>query len=629
MSKTVTAKEARLSQNARRLERYKKLTREAPGLAAPEIPGLLDPDNLVPASLLENGLTVNIPQWNRVLTGDVVELTWSGGSNSSISVTIDDAATQEFPIPVSIGSSYVANDGVYNLYYRVVAATGSSSLSESVTILINRTPPNYGNRPQALQYPADVINGGITSEYLAAHDDQVIATVPGYPDIAVGQVVHAVWNGSSLLPVTVTDADVQAAAVSVVIPGDTIRESGEGHFESHYSLTSRAGFDGLESDPATVDVILIPEPADLKAPAVPLAADGLIDLEDADKGVALEIETYSNARTGDEILASWGETKLGLTLVVQSDALQYVDVPRRVILSEGTGTLSVSYQVIRDGRIYKSPETDVIVNVDRVGPDDPNDDTPVNEALEPPVVTGSSGSENELLPEDAGKAASVTVPFYDTANAGEIITVYWGQGADATPLAPHTVAADDISNKAFPDFTVAADVVDATANNPEFPVYYTLGRAEEPHNPVLSPAQPVNVFLKGPSDLGPVTFVDINNVGWLLKENVENGCNVRVEVYNNMAAGDTVALNWQAFSTTNAAAGTEIEGSAYTASKTVGAPELAAGVLFTVPYETYIDAIAGASTTAMGSGQVQYTVTQSGVDFAGETAFVQIDLGAP
>lgn len=160
-------------------------------------------------------------------------------------------------------------------------------------------------------------------------------------------------------------------------------------------------------------------------------------------------------------------------------------------------------------------------------------------------------------------------------------------------------------------------------------MHYTLSRAIESANPVQSPTQLVSIYLNGPSELEQAILPDRNEQGWLLMGKVENGANVSVNVYKNMLVGDIVTVYWQAFSSTNAAQGTKIEGSTYEESKTVGAPELAGGVKFVVHYTGNIDVIASASPYAQGACQVQYKVTQSGHEFSSEIAVVPIDLGTP
>lgn len=628
MNQMPTASEVRVLHRKKRLARFNANLRLDQTMTAPTVSNLIAPDNLVPSTAELSGLEVSIPEWDRIRPDDIVSLMWEG-TKVDVSQTVADPDNQQFPITLKLPSDFLKTNGTHKLGYYVIATSGAEALSFTIDVKVDLDPPNQGNTPDALIFPTEVVNNGLTLEYLTANDGRVIATVPAYKMMEAGQTVYPVWGNLNLPSVVVTEEDVNAGQVSVAIQGDAVMAAGEGAIESHYRLTSRAGYDGLDSESSVVSVILTPVPANLKAPKVPFADDGLIDLPDADKGVTIEISEYSNAINGDSIIAKWGNTSLPVVSVTAGNFPIEIDVPRRTIMAEGSGSISVMYQVIRKDRTYDSPPIKVTVDVDHVGPDNPDDDNPVNEALLPPTIKGSTEETNALEPADAGKVAHVTVPFYDNAKLGEVITVSWGENSQAKLLTAHTVVQADLDNKSFPDFEVPADVVSATPNDPEWPVFYTLSRAVEPANPVRSPSQLVNVYLTGPSNLGQPVLPDVNDRGWLLLANVENGANVLVPVYENMESGDSVTIMWQAFSTTNAAAGTEIEDSAYTASKTVGAPELAAGVAFVIPYEGYIDAIAAASPYAQGSAQVKYTVSQSGHEFASEAIVVPVDLGIP
>nr|WP_241391686.1 hypothetical protein [Yersinia frederiksenii]ULG19797.1 hypothetical protein 49p1_00079 [Yersinia frederiksenii] len=619
-----------------RLSRY-QLTRTVERAAiAPVVPDALPEDNLLTNISLGEGLRVLIPEWDRVLPDDVLTVMWD---DNDIHVhTVVDPSTQDWPYEFMISPEQLAGfgNGIHSLAYRVRADSGAATQSDTTSLKIDRTPPLQGNVPPTLEFPPEVVTGGLTSEYLAANNDEVIATIPYYNGMEPDQKVHPFWGNTSLGLLTITSENVGSQSVPIAISGNTVRSTGEGVKEAHYYLTSRAGFDGPSSDPSIVSVLLSPIPANLQAPVVPLAADGLIDLEDANAGVTIEIRQYDNALVGDILVAKWDTSTLSPEVVVPGAFPLEVLVPRQTLIAAGSGTRIVSYQIFRSGFSFDSPLTEVVVDITSVGPEDPDPSTPENEALEQPTVTGASGAVNDLGPDDLGANAQVTVPFYEGAALDQVITLYWGHAPNPVNVTSHTVDQNDLDEAAFPDLVVPAVIVDATPNDPALPVYYTLSRplAEQPPaNSVLSPAQYITVHTGapgGPGGLDPAMFPDASANGWLLTEQVVNGVNVHVEVYENMEAGDVVTLRWQAFSATNAAPGTEIDGAFFvSAPRTVGAPELANGLSFVVPYETYVDAIAGAHPSAQGAGQVLYTVTQAGYDYTAAAAAVRIDLGAP
>ncbi|MHA1081275.1 hypothetical protein ACR9HU_23895 (plasmid) [Enterobacter ludwigii] len=567
----------------------------------------------------------------RPLPDDVLTVSWNGTAIHTY--TLADPDAQAWPYTFQISPDQLTVNGTHRLDYNVTADSGATSDSDPTAVRIDQEPPIHGNVPPSLIFPDEVMSSGITLEYLAAHNNEVIATVPSYADMEAGQVVHPFWSTLSLPSVTVTQEDVDAGSIAIPVSGTIIQNAGEGIREAHYYLSSRAGFDGLPSEPVNLNVLLTPAPAGLAAPVVPLAADGLIDLPDVNAGVTVEIAAYDNARNGDLIVVTWGDTPLQPATVVVGAFPLEIPVQRAVVVREGTGTVTVGYQVVRNSITFDAPTTEVEVDITTVGPVDPDPSTPENEALAAPTVRGNSGLDNEMTPEDYDHEATVIVPFYPEAAVGEIVTVYWGQ-APATLIGTHTVAQGDLDNQLFPDFIVPLEVVDATPNDAAWPVYYTLSRpaGQTPANPVLSPARLVNVHMVGPGGpdgLSAAVFTDASASGWLLTPQVQDGVRVHVAVYEYMQSGDIVTLDWQAFSTTNAAAGTEIDGSQFSISRTVGAPELANGVDFVVPYEGYVDAIAGASPTGQGAGQALYSVTQGGSDYNAPVATVRIDLGTP
>lgn len=427
MLENITENEARTLARQNRLKRFNSNAMLEEDLPAPQVNNLISPDNLVPSEAEISGLNISIPEWSRVLPNDKIYLLVQGEQTEIFHVVLD-PEKEKFPIVLNTPTSLFPSNRSYVISYAIAAQSGSTSYSAPVTIKIDRESPNQGNMPDALIYPEEIIAKGLTLEYLTAHNEFLIATVPAYTKMEAGQTVNPVWADNDLPAVTVTDADVKAGKIAVSISSEIIKAAGEGVIQSHYSLTSRAGYDGLPSDPSLVSVILTPVPTNLLAPTVPLAADGLIDLPDVDSGVAIEIPEYSNAINGDIIYAKWGNTTLTKITVSEGKFPMEILVPRYIIIAEGSGSITISYQVDRKGRVYESPVTKVLVDVDHAGPDNPDESDPVNKALGA-VIKGSSSTVNALEPDDLGKDAYVTVPFYNEAKVGEVITVYWGTGS--------------------------------------------------------------------------------------------------------------------------------------------------------------------------------------------------------
>ncbi|WP_157378475.1 hypothetical protein [Burkholderia ubonensis] len=635
MSTKLTAEQSRDIQRTMQLARYRAMQVDAGNLPPPDITSeTIGDDKLLPLNVLDSGLNFSVLKWG-VAANDTVQIFWNGQHISELDHDIPDPDTEKFPIAFTLDSKYLKNDGTYSLTYQVERASGKTTDSDPTTIKIDTRPPNYGN-PPVLQFPDDVINNGLTPDYLNKHDG-LDATVPRYQGMETGQSVQLYWNSTPVDPVTITTG----VDTKIHIPKDTIVAGGNGEKQAYCHLVSRAGVVGHDSEPpVAITVALDPVPANLKAPTVPLA-DPVVDLDDATAGVSIFISQYDNFQATDLVLAKWGNTSLPAVPVENSFTTPpnkvEVKVPRGVVVNEGSGDISVSYQIQRGTLSYSAPPLSVTVDVSHAGPPDPDPDTPVNENLAAPIVKGASGQSNKLGPADDNNPASVTVPYYGDIQgaiieAGDIIRVYWGVPPTQTPLNPYTLTQDDISNKNIPDFTVDANVVHATPDGNDWEVYYTVGRpiTTPPENPSLSSSQTIDVAMRTPTNLDPAVFPDANKRGWLVTATVTSGARVHVKPYNNMKIGDQVTLNWQAYKTTNAASGDEISGTSYQSpTLTVDSQsQLSNGLDFLVPYQIYIEPIATAAKYGQGSGKAYYTILQNGQSYNSPDAVAPIDLGS-
>lgn len=632
MSMKITAEQARSLQRNACLARAEFRRNQVRALDPLTVDGLLFDDNLVPISLLDQGLSVHIPAWDRAQAGDELRVKWDG--LPIFRLVLSDPAT-ELPYDYHLPAERLLLDGAHQLSYNVKAISGTGGESPAFLITVDHAPPNYGNIPGALTFPEEVMTDGITAQYLADNDDKVVATVPPYAKMEADQSVSVVWDISLAVPKATVLPEHVDVGVPVDIPGDIIRAGGDGPIDVTYYLTSRAGLDGAISQHSFVDVILSAPPSGLLPPSVPLAADGIVDLTDADVGVIIEVPAYQNAGAGDLVAASWGTAALALYPMPLDGLPAEIAVPRATVLSVGNGDISVSYQIMRNGHPFSADPITVKVDVTQVGPVDPDPSTPENESLAKPTVRGGvSGLANELDPSDAAVAAQVTVPMYDEAKVGEIVTVHWGSGSSASVLTPYAITQADIDAETIPAFLVDVPILQAMPNDPAWPLHYTLSRPQgsATENPVLSPTQTINAHMVGPGGqdgLPPATFPDINEAGWLLRPTVDpDGAKVKVAAYENMQVGDVVSLEWAAYSTTNTQSGSEISGAQFTDDITVTAETLGKDLDFVVPFEEYIQPIETESDELQGSALVTYVVTPEGedIEFRSEQATVKIEL---
>lgn len=633
----IVAEEAHQAQRRMRSECYESQLKDselsaAKLLAPPSVTGALSPNSLLPLSVLENGLDFDIPKWQRLLPGDVVTVYWNDIRISEISHSVSDPTQEIFPIPLKLKKSHLSGDGIFLLRYRVTSASGSYSDSSSLAITIDRRPPNEDNVPAAIKFPEEVLKNGLTLEYLNTHHNEVIATVPAYKNMEAGQTVHVLWGGMEIQKMPVSQQHVDQQSVPISISGQVIGQYGEGTQSVSYYLTSRAGFDGRRSIAVSIQVVRTPAPANLRAPNIPLASGGhVVDLDDATKGVSIFIPKYDNFLQGDVVYVQWGSTALP-GVPVGTFPVNVV-AQRGTIVNEGThASLTIGYKISRGGFEYKSKTVTISTNVDYVGPVNPDPNNPVNSKLKAPVVTGGSGASviNTLGQNDNNKPAKVSIPFYsENVKPEQIVNVYWGFDAHE-PAATYKVTADDILKKKFPDIIVDAATVSKTPDGP-LKVYYAIGpkAGVEPRNENISEPQTVSVLMHVPINLSPASFPEANKAGWLLTSQVSEGVKIHVEPYGNIEIGDSVILTWQAYSTINAAHGSDISGTSYSSSpQKIDAVTKATGLDFVVP-KVDVDPIKNATPSRQGSGTARYTVVRGERKTDSTFSLVKIDLGQP
>lgn len=634
MSLKKNAQQTRSSQRDNLLLRY-RVSRDDPDslMEAPFVPEALPPDNLLPDTVVKSGATVNIPEWGRRLDGDVLTVFFDGEAVETHEFAAD---YTDFPYQFTLDAKHLGVTGTYTLDYSVTADSGSSNQSYPTQVIVNLVAPPNNGVPAAIIFPPEVMDSALTLEYLESHGNQVTATIPSYANIEAGDKVSLYWETLLVEELYITAAHVLGDAIEISIPESIVVSTNDGNKQAHYYLTSRAGIIGTRSYDTSVEVLLAGLPDSLQEPNVPLAEDGTIDLADANNLVIVEIPEYGNPQAADSITVLWGGQIAGSAILLSVDNFPVVvTIPRSIILTANSGDISVSYVVTRGTRTTPSPAITVSVNVDTIGPLDPDTGTPVNEALSELDIIGLSDNAliNNLVEQDIDFDAWATVPYYAEAAAGHVIKIYWGNNPNASPVAQYVVVQEDVDNAVFPKIVIPNAVVKSTPDG-LLPVYYTLSAdAESGSNSTLSPPRYVTVDMSvpgGPTGLAePLYPDDADQNDWLIAAEITEGVNVEVVPYENMQLGDTITLTWQSCSTTNAASGSEIAEASYISDPlTVTSTQIASGAFFLVPY-TVVEPIAVESETKQGAGRVKYTITQGSQAYDSPDSIIRVDMSNP
>ena len=621
-----TAERTRAIQRTRR--KVRRLARGARALDALTIPKALA-DGTLPIEALDTDLEVQLTQaWDHLDVGDDVVVVLS--SEDVVTFKVTDAA-MTFPHSLYIPKVKLV-EGVHELHYRVTIGSGVTSESTDQPLIVDKTPPNHGAKGGPVNVPPEVEDDkGVSADYLAANDDKLVAIVPAYALRAVGDVIEFTWTAYPSGHVYSGIKTVTAPAdLSFEIPGDEIRQGGEGTASLRYNLKDKAGNENNESDERIIGVFLTPLPGTLTAPRVLLAEDGLIDVGDTLLGVDLEVAFYDNALAGDRIIVHWGAKDLPSETISDPSTAGFpfvIRVRRSDIEEVGSGTFDVSYTLHRGASYTKdSPPLSVEVDISVIGPVDPDPDTPENEDLLAATIQGKGSlTDNVIQIGDLEKGGTASVPFYTGAAVDDIVTVYWGD--DQTEAAPaKTLVQADIDAAAPFEFDIDAAVIDPTPNNPAHKVFYRLTKASNP-NANLSMTTLVDVRLVGPGGPGGLKeaeFLDTNDRGWLVEGLGTNPfTRVQIPAYENAKVGDTIDFRWVGTEGLDGQ-GAEMPDTEFKQDDIAVTDDIIAnGLIVQVPYANILP-IGG-----YNSANVTYIVTQDGADYVGAEAFVKVDMEGP
>lgn len=468
-----------------RLDYRQAVAERAPNDMLPAIvPGIIpgDLDGLVHADMLDADLAVLVPDWRSIPTfgSDELTLFWAReGSNEKHTLNTAIVPLEaEFPYPITIPKDLFI-EGRMLLSYEVTSSSGNEAVSLPTLITLDKTPP-YGT-----DYPAmlDLATTVITDEWLGQNQDQVIVTMPEYPDKAPGDLAFFFWVKE--VPEKPDDVDFVAGPIDVnqimsfVLTRRVLEEVGDGECFGLYVIKDKAGNLSRLSWPAEAAVALGPLPDNLKAPVVPLALDGRIDRLDAFEGVVVEIPAFDGWKNGDTVHVKWGDTELHSYPVGPSPRFPLsVDVAWSALREEydfGMGadqSVIVSYQVRRGGMLFPEQPltTSISVNFEVVGPDNPNEPDPVNEELPEVTVRGESQLDNQLIESDHGKDATAYIPLYAGAKENDLIKLFWNN--EPTTL-EYYVKAGDIEGQVIP-VDIPWSLIEKTGNYLSLPVFYRI-----------------------------------------------------------------------------------------------------------------------------------------------------------
>jgi hypothetical protein len=454
-------------------------------------------------------------------------------------------AAGAFPIQLTLPAEATLFSGPHNLTY-VVNLGGNTTTSDPLPIFIDQGAPNFGQAGPLVTLPPEVESQGITKEYLEANGSVVI-TVPEYNDKKIGDVVTVYFGKtpqSAAVVATVTRADTTAPVNVSLTTAQVGTEEGEKWI--FYKLEDRVGNAGPNSAFKPVRVVLTAAPIDLEPLTVPLAGDGLIDMVDANVGVQVQIEAYTNFVPGDMAVVTWDGLPVTAAPIAGTGP-SLVTVPYATLLNgnKDEKTVNVTY-VIKRGDLTYPEGTTVPVNVDlrTPGPVNPDDPDPVNPALDLVEVLGAtSQTPNTLTIDDAGQAATATVVLYDGFKADDVMQLYWSgvevpdSGDPAVAGGTYVVTGSEAADFKV-QFSIPWTIIETAGNNKALPVRYSIAHPSVNEAVIFSEDQPVEVSVKQvtlpkaeflnldpdfPDFLNCNSLREISGQGWVVEISVPSG----------------------------------------------------------------------------------------------------------
>lgn len=206
-------------------------------LPSPLVPATAFPDGLLPVAALDKPLEVDIVIWEHMQTGYFVQLILNGRLVGERRAKTE----QEHPgdvMTLELAIEHLEHDGTYALAYR---ATNDKSLQHtdapSVQIKVDRAAPGA-----TLLAPLMFL--GINfGDVLTAH-------VPGYADMAEGDTVQTLCNGTQGPAHRVSHDDLNTRPMQIDFSREFLQGLNSAEIEFTYHVTDRAGNQSRLARPA-------------------------------------------------------------------------------------------------------------------------------------------------------------------------------------------------------------------------------------------------------------------------------------------------------------------------------------------------------------------------------------------
>jgi hypothetical protein len=333
-------------------------------LPPPDIPGLL-PDipggepNLLPKALASKLLRVEFKMWQN--SNPEV------GYPEHLTLYMNGMLVQQktWTTPVLPSELYIMIqpnwliEGEHTLHYVVMTFNGMEADSEELIITIDKTAPMLIN-DGPLEFPPEVISGGVTEQYLKANGDQLVAEVPDYDVPKPGDILTFYWGSSATGSaetgtLTLTEGDI-GQPITVTFTGAMILERGDGLRYAYYRIDDRAGNRSQKAEEVALTVKAKPVPRVLPPVDIKDAPGSeeysTLNPLDAINGATVIIRPNAVINEGESVVVQWADPgspgAYRTDAPIAPDLRQYL-IPKAFIPQHIDKVIPVTYEVFEPG----------------------------------------------------------------------------------------------------------------------------------------------------------------------------------------------------------------------------------------------------------------------------------------
>lgn len=559
-----------------------------------EIPAALA-DARIPRSAMLTDLDITTPIWKTgtgTKVGDVYLLYVNGELFDETGIAVADLTEDPFVYPYPKSAMDLIPEGSnVTLQFQLSLLTIPGELeylSLPYVAFFDKQAPGGAILPP-IAFDEDLVRNGLTlAKLLTMPNQELPGLIPNYEyqdEYDTIELFMKLRDGGVEIPAGKIPSS-RSDEIAVTFPRETLEKiQGVGTVDFYYYVTDEVGNKAgpspfspldllIDGAPETIPAPLVPGFDDDAAPAVKLVID-----PDARPTLLIRIPAYDPPPlVGDSFVVRVGTHSVTAGPLkasdIGNDPVLDVAFPYNLLFPDPVGgaepnpifTADVSYDVVRAGFLspseVKSVDFDLSLagGVDPLPDPDPGIDPPLppnpNDNLDLPVLTGKSGAENDLPPDDVAQDATGTIPWLNLGTpkapalqVGDVVQLYIG-GDKVGPA--HTVVATD----AAPGVDITIPTADLEAHSGTGKLWYSVVRTLASGDEVTAESGPQTINLQSTGSLpGGGTLFEATFIEGVSKRtyaiNLEDarsggGCPVRIRLDQaNLSVGNTITWSFK------------------------------------------------------------------------------------